>query len=91
MFADRDATGDIIVRPMTRELRLYEEQRRPATANVVYRNRTDPPDAILREVCERSGDRPFSDLDALISREELDALCEGYRLVAGYSASSLGA
>ena len=75
---------------MTRELRLYEEQRRPATANVVYRNRTDPPDAILREVCERSGDRPFSDLDALISRDELDALCEGYRQVAGYSASSLG-
>ena len=71
-------------------LRVYEEQRRPATANVVYRNRTDPPDAILREVCERSGDRPFSDLDSLISRDELDALCEGYRQVAGYSASSLG-
>ena len=79
-------------RPDTVEaLRAYDDQRRPATANVVYRNRANPPDAILREVCERSGDRPFVDLDSLISREELDALCEGYKDATGYSAKALSA
>lgn len=70
-------------------LRSYDELRRPATADVVYRNRANPPDAILREVCLRSGDRPFDSLHSLISSHELDALCEGYKDVAGYSAKVL--
>src|SRR6266404_9478739 len=36
-------------------LQRYEAVRGPATAKVVLTNRSDPPDAILREVWQRSG------------------------------------
>ena len=65
-------------------LRAYEEIRREATANVVRTNRTNPPDAILREVYLRTGDRPFDDIDAVISRDELAAISDSYKRVAGY-------
>ena len=70
-------------------LAAYEAVRRPATAGVVHRNRANPPDAILREVCERTGDRPFTDLASVISQEELQALSEGYRDATGYSRRAL--
>src|SRR4029079_8713311 len=40
----------------------YEAVRGPATAKVVLTNRSDPPDAILREVWTRSGGQPFAPL-----------------------------
>jgi len=43
----------------------------------VLTNRTNPPDAILREVFQRTGDRPFGVIDDVISRDELVALSEG--------------
>ena len=36
-------------------LKAYEAKRLPATSAVVHMNRTNPPDAILREVFERTG------------------------------------
>ena len=72
-------------------LRAYEEIRREATANVVRTNRTNPPDAILREVCLRTGDRPFDDIDAVISRDELAAISDSYKRVAGYDHDTLAA
>lgn len=72
-------------------LAAYEAVRRPATAEVVYRNRANPPDAILREVCERTQDRPFSDLESVISEQELRSLSEGYRDATGYSRRALTA
>ena len=41
-------------------LAAYEAQRREATPQVVRTNRTTPPDAILREVYLRTGDKPFA-------------------------------
>ncbi|HET9078711.1 MAG TPA: flavin-dependent oxidoreductase [Acidimicrobiales bacterium] len=70
-------------------LMAYEAVRRPATAGVVYRNRTNPPDAILREVYDRTGDQPFTELESVISQEELKALAEGYRDATGYSRRAL--
>ncbi len=70
-------------------LLAYEGRRRPATTAIVYKNRADPPDAILREVCLRSGDRPFSRLEEVISASELEALSEGYKQVTGYSRTAL--
>jgi hypothetical protein len=52
-------------------------------------NRTDPPDAILREVWRRSGDRPFARIEDVISREELQAISERYKRVAGFERESL--
>ena len=47
------------------------------------------PDAILREVYERTGDRPFASIDDVISAQELSALSERYKQVAGYDKESL--
>ncbi|MGH3740468.1 MAG: FAD-dependent monooxygenase, partial [Micromonosporaceae bacterium] len=66
-------------------LQSYQEERLPATAAVVRANRTNPPDAILREVYLRTGDKPFSQLDDVIDQTELDAIVERYKRVAGYS------
>jgi 2-polyprenyl-6-methoxyphenol hydroxylase-like FAD-dependent oxidoreductase len=71
-------------------LLAYEQERRPATTKIVYTNRANPPDAILREVCERTGDQPFANLDDVISADELASLSEGYKVVTGYSRSLLG-
>jgi 5-methylphenazine-1-carboxylate 1-monooxygenase len=70
-------------------LAAYEKQRLEATARVVLTNRTNPPDAILREVFLRTGDRPFAAIGDVISREELVGLSEGYKRVAGYSKDAL--
>jgi 2-polyprenyl-6-methoxyphenol hydroxylase-like FAD-dependent oxidoreductase len=61
----------------------YERLRRPATANVVLTNRQNPPDAILREVFLRTGDRPFQRIEDVITREELAGMSERYHRVSG--------
>jgi 2-polyprenyl-6-methoxyphenol hydroxylase-like FAD-dependent oxidoreductase len=70
-------------------LAAYEKQRLEATTRIVLTNRTNPPDAILREVFQRTGDRPFTAIDDVISRDELVALSEGYKRIAGYSKDAL--
>lgn len=67
-------------------LLAYEAERRPQTSAVVLTNRTTPPDAILREVWERTGDRPFERIEDVISHEELTRISHRYREVAGFSA-----
>ena len=62
-------------------LRAYEAIRRPATTAVVRANRAHPPDAILREVYTRTGDRPFRSIDDVISPGELRGITERYRQV----------
>jgi 2-polyprenyl-6-methoxyphenol hydroxylase-like FAD-dependent oxidoreductase len=66
-------------------LASYEKQRLEATTRIVLTNRSNPPDAILREVFQRTNDRPFGRIDDVISREELVAMSEGYKRIAGYS------
>jgi 5-methylphenazine-1-carboxylate 1-monooxygenase len=65
-------------------LKSYEALRLGPTSNVVLENRRNPPDAILREVYERTGDQPFERIDAVISAQELAALSDRYKQVAGY-------
>ena len=69
----------------------YEQQRLEATTRVVLTNRTNPPDAILREVYQRTNDSPFTSIDDVISRAELVALSESYKQIAGYSKEALRA
>jgi 2-polyprenyl-6-methoxyphenol hydroxylase-like FAD-dependent oxidoreductase len=66
-------------------LRAYEAERLPATAEVVRANRTMPPDAILREIWERTGDQPFERIEDVIDIRELHAISERYKNVAGFS------
>ena len=70
-------------------LKDYEKRRLPMTSEVVRTNRTNPPDAILREVYLRTGDKPFERIDDVISRDELVALSDSYKRVAGYDKESL--
>ncbi len=70
-------------------LKAYEAKRLPATSEVVLANRKAPPDAILHEVYRRTGDKPFKNIDEVISREELVALSESYKRVAGYDKEKL--
>ncbi len=70
-------------------LAAYEKQRLEATTRIVLTNRSNPPDAILREVFERTQDKPFADIADVISRDELMALSEGYKRIAGYSKDAL--
>jgi len=72
-------------------LKAYEAERLPAANRVVLTNRSAPPDAILQVVHERSGDRPFERLDDLVSQEELAAITDGYKRVAGFDKASLSA
>jgi 5-methylphenazine-1-carboxylate 1-monooxygenase len=70
-------------------LKAYEDQRLAATAKIVLTNRTKPPDAILGEVYRRTGDKPFHSIDDVISLEELAAMSDGYKRVAGYDRERL--
>ena len=70
-------------------LKVYETKRLPPTAEVVRMNRKNPPDAILREIFERTGDRPFERVEEVISETELTALSEAYKRVAGFDRESL--
>jgi 2-polyprenyl-6-methoxyphenol hydroxylase-like FAD-dependent oxidoreductase len=72
-------------------LATYEKQRLEATTRIVLTNRSNPPDAILREVFQRTNDQPFGSIDDVISRDELVALSEGYKRIAGYSKDALRA
>jgi 2-polyprenyl-6-methoxyphenol hydroxylase-like FAD-dependent oxidoreductase len=71
-------------------LAAYEAERRPLTTEVVLTNRKNPPDAILREVFLRTGDKPFKAIEEVISQAELAALSDGYKRVTGYDKDRLG-
>ena len=72
-------------------MKAYEAERLPATADVVRMNRTNPPDAILREVFLRTGDTPFTSIEDVMSREDMQALLDRYKRAAGYDHASVAA
>ena len=74
---------------VARALKSYEDERLGPTSNVVLENRRNPPDAILREVYERTGDKPFARIEEVISPQELAALSDRYQQVAGYDRRTL--
>lgn len=81
--------GQLRARGVEEAFAAYEAVRRPATSAVVRANRTNPPDAVLREVYLRSGDRPFTAIEDVISAAELEEIIDRYRRTAGYSLAAL--
>jgi 5-methylphenazine-1-carboxylate 1-monooxygenase len=79
----------MLAKPLAAALADYAAERLPATAAVVLRNRSNPPDAILREVWQRTGDTPFARIEDVISAAEIAAMSEGYKQVAGYTLSDV--
>ena len=78
----RSARG---ARPPTRR-----RARRP-TAKVVRTNREHPPDFINIKVEELVGDKPFDNLDDYITQDELRALSENYKRIAGFALADVAA
>jgi 2-polyprenyl-6-methoxyphenol hydroxylase-like FAD-dependent oxidoreductase len=67
----------------------YEAARREATGKVVRTNREHPPDFINIKVEELTGDRPFDNLDDFITQDELRALSDNYKHIAGFAVSDV--
>jgi 2-polyprenyl-6-methoxyphenol hydroxylase-like FAD-dependent oxidoreductase len=72
-------------------LQAYEAARRDATAKVVRTNREFPPDFINIKVEELVGDKPFDRLDDYITQDELRALSDNYKRIAGFSLADVAA
>jgi 5-methylphenazine-1-carboxylate 1-monooxygenase len=70
---------------------VYEKERLEKTTRIVLTNRTNPPDAILREVYQRTNDKPFNAISDVISQEELVGLSDSYKQIAGFSKEALRA
>jgi 2-polyprenyl-6-methoxyphenol hydroxylase-like FAD-dependent oxidoreductase len=70
-------------------LKAYEAQRREATSKIVRTNREHPPDFINIKVEELTGDRPFDNLDDFITQDELRALSENYKRIAGFAVADV--
>ncbi|MSP94128.1 MAG: flavin-dependent oxidoreductase [Alphaproteobacteria bacterium] len=71
-------------------LTAYEAARLATTTKIVHTNRTTPPDFINIKVDELTGDRPFDDLDKFISQDELRALSDNYKRIAGFGQKDVG-
>ncbi len=70
-------------------LGAYEAARCAATARVVRTNREHPPDFINIKVEELVGDKPFKNLDDYITQDELKALSDNYKRIAGFALSDV--
>jgi 2-polyprenyl-6-methoxyphenol hydroxylase-like FAD-dependent oxidoreductase len=71
-------------------LKAYEQARVSLAARVVRTNREQPPDFINIKVEELVGDKPFDDLDKYITQDELRALSENYKRIAGFALADDG-
>jgi 2-polyprenyl-6-methoxyphenol hydroxylase-like FAD-dependent oxidoreductase len=70
-------------------LKAYEAARSAPAAKVVRTNREHPPDFINIKVEELVGDKPFDNLDKYISQDELRALSDNYKRIAGFALSDV--
>ena len=66
-------------------LKAYEAARVGPAAKVVRTNREQPPDFINIKVEELVGDKPFDNLENYITQDELRALSENYKRIAGFT------
>jgi 2-polyprenyl-6-methoxyphenol hydroxylase-like FAD-dependent oxidoreductase len=66
-------------------LKAYEAARLAPTTRIVETNRAHPPDFINIKVEELVGDRPFERLDDYITQDELRAISDSYKQIAGFS------
>jgi 2-polyprenyl-6-methoxyphenol hydroxylase-like FAD-dependent oxidoreductase len=81
--------GELSSKEPAAALAAYEAKRLGPTSNVVLENRRNPPDAILREIYERTGDKPFGRIEEVIGEAELREISDRYKRVAGYDRNTL--
>jgi len=68
----------------------YENERRPATANIVLSNRKNGPEQVMQLAHERAPEG-FADIDQIISQEELEAISAQYKQTAGFKVDAVNA
>jgi 2-polyprenyl-6-methoxyphenol hydroxylase-like FAD-dependent oxidoreductase len=71
-------------------LTAYEAERRPATARIVMANRGNGPDQVL-ELVESRAPNGFDRLEDILRPEELEAVANGYKKIAGFEVEALNA
>ena len=76
------ADGDVVA-----ALERYERARLPLTSAIVEANRGLGPELPMQLVHERAPDG-FDDIDAVISRAEIDEVTDAYRTTAGFALSA---
>jgi len=79
VIADKLATASDPVE----SLRQYETERREKVNRIVMANRGEGPEVVRRIVEERSGGKPFDDIEKIFPRAEADALFKEYHRMAG--------
>jgi 5-methylphenazine-1-carboxylate 1-monooxygenase len=86
----RVLTGCLLSYPDDPEAALaaYDEVRRPATATIVLANRGQGPEEAMQLVEDRAPDG-FVRLDDVISTDELTAIAERYKAIAGFAIAEL--
>ncbi len=70
-------------------LAAYETARLKPAYDVVIANRSVGPDAILRKVHERTGDRPFDRIEDIIGEAEMREMADNYKRIAGFEREAL--
>lgn len=69
-------------------LKEYEATRLPATTNIILQNRQMGPEQVMQIVEERAPDG-FRNLYDVISKEELEAIADRYKKIAGFEKETL--
>jgi len=71
-------------------LAAYDAERRPMTAEIVLNNRRGGPERVI-DVLEERAPGGFSDVDAVASYAEREAIVRGYASMAGFSREQVNA
>lgn len=76
--------------PTPEALSAYEAERRPKTSGIVLANRMNGPEQVMQIVEERAPGG-FSELNAIISHDELAGIASTYKKLAGFDPAILNA
>jgi 5-methylphenazine-1-carboxylate 1-monooxygenase len=71
-------------------LSAYDAERRPMTADIVLNNRKGGPERVIDVLEERAPDG-FTDIDAVASHEEREAIVRGYASMSGFAREQVNA
>ena len=71
-------------------LQAYDDERRPATTDIVLANRGDGPDKVL-DVVEQRAPNGFDRIENVLSRKELEETAAAYKRLAGFDVETLNA
>ena len=73
-----------------RRLPAYDAERRPTTAEIVLNNRKGGPERVIDVLEERAPDG-FTDVDAVASHAEREAIVRGYASMSGFARDQVNA